>query len=456
MSIRSKILIYFSVLSIALVGIAFVLIYTLFSNYRREEFQQRIKDKTITTVKFLVEIEQIDHNLLQKMDEYTINNLYKEKVIIFNSDKSVEYTSIDDTKIKYQDDILKKLNPKNNLIETVEDDFDVVGICFRFNEKNYYGIAKAYDEFGLSKLFYLKSIFIIIFIVISTVILITSYLLSRQISRPINQMASELKKVNLDSKNNLISVPGGKDEIHLLANRFNELMNRLNDAFAFQKHAIHHISHELKTPIAILVSNFEKMEHEQDHEKLRQMILVQKEDTKNLGDIINALLEISKVETGTKIETERLRIDEIIFDAIEEMKILEDNFQFNVEIDPGISNEDLLCIEGSQKLIRICIMNILANCMRYSNNHQASIVIKSLSSELTIDFINSGPLIGEHEKQYIFQHFFRGENSKNKRGFGLGLVLINKILELHHGSIYYSSENELNTFCIKLPQYTQH
>ena len=276
MNIRSKILLYFSTLSISIVGVSFIIIYSLFSNYRTQEFQQRIKDKTITTVKFLVEIEQIDHNLLQTMDEYTINNLYKEKVLIFDNHKKLIYSSVDDTKIKYEESILDDLNSKNNLIESNEDDFDVVGVCFQFGNENYYGIAKAFDEFGLDKLSYLKSIFIIIFIVFSSVILITSYLLSRQITQPINLMASELKKINLDSKNNLLSVPNSKDEINILATRFNELMNRLNDAFAFQKHAIHHISHELKTPIAILVSNFEKMENEKDTTILQNQIKNQK------------------------------------------------------------------------------------------------------------------------------------------------------------------------------------
>jgi signal transduction histidine kinase len=447
-NIRSKILLYFSTLSISIVGIAFLIIYSLFSNYRTEEFQQRIKDRTITTVKFLVEIEQIDHDLLQTMDEYTINNLFKEKVLIFDSHKKLVYASVDDTKIKYQQSILQKLSPENNLIETTEDKFDVVGVCFQFGHQNYYGIAKAFDEFGYGKLSYLKSVFITIFILFSSVILITSYLLSKQITQPINLMASELKKINLDSQNSLISVPNSKDEINMLATRFNELMKRLNDAFSFQKHAIHHISHELKTPIAILVSNFEKMEQETGIDNLQHLIKHQKEDTKNLSDIINALLEISKVETGNILETELVRIDELIFDTVDEIRILHEDFTFEVDLDESISNEENLAIKANKKLLRLAIMNLANNSIRYSDNKKARFLLYWSNDKLHVDVINSGPVISDNEKQFLFQHFFRGENSKEKRGFGLGLVLINKIILLHKSRISYSSKGNSNTFTL--------
>ncbi len=453
MNIRSKILLYFSTLSISIVGVSFIIIYSLFSNYRSQEFLQRIKDKTITTVRFLVEIEQIDHNLLKTMDAYTINNLYKEKVLIFESHKKLIYSSVDDTKIKYRESILSSLSPSNNLIETTEDNFDVVGVCFKFGNNNYYGISKAYDEFGLDKLSYLESIFITIFIIFSSVILITSYLLSKQITQPINLMAGELKKINLDSQNNLLTVPKSKDEINMLAGRFNELMKRLNDAFSFQKHAIHHISHELKTPIAILVSNFEKMEQEKDLDRLHILIKNQKEDTKNLSDIINALLEISKVETGNKLETERVRIDELIFDTVDEIKHLHDDFTFEIELDESILSEEYLLVKGNEKLIRLAIINLANNCIRYSDTKKAKFVIYSKEKELYLDVINSGKVISDREKQFLFQHFFRGENSKEKRGFGLGLVLINKIVTLHHGQINYSSANNVNTFTICFPNH---
>jgi len=452
MNIRQKILVYFSILSISLVGISFFVIYTLFSQYRTEEFQQRIKDNTFTTLKYLAEVKQIDHELLQTMDKFTINNLYKEKLLIYDDNKKLIYASLDDTKIQYPENLLKKLGHSSPFIEFEDNRYDVVGVFFEFNNEKYYGIAKAYDEYGLSKLTYLRYVLIVIFGLIAAVILISTFLLSRQISQPLNRMASEIIHLNLDSKSNYISVPSSKDEIEFLANRFNQLMQRLNDSFSFQKHAIHHISHELKTPIAKLVSNFEKMEREDNLIVLKQSLKNQKEDTKNLGDIINTLLEISKVESGNTIDIKEVRVDELVFDVVEEIKILNDTFEFEVDIDEKIENENNLTIPGNSKLIRLALVNLAANCIQYSDNEKAKIRISNNENQLTIEFVNSGPTIIDSEKQFIFQHFYRGENSKGKRGFGLGLVLTSKIIQLHHGQIEYLSPDHLtNVFKINLP-----
>jgi signal transduction histidine kinase len=453
MKIRQKILVYFSILSITLVGISFVGIYTLFSNYRTQEFQQRIKDNTVTTLKFMAEVQQIDHELLQTMDRYTINNLYKEKLLIYDNDKKLIYASIDDTKIEYPEQLLSRLNPQNPLIEFEENSFDVVGVLFEFENQKYYGIAKAYDEFGLGKLAYLRNVLFFVFILIAAVILFSSFFLSKQISQPINRMAYELNDLNFNSQSSgTITVPSSGDEIEMLAKRFNELMKRLNDAFSFQKHAIHHISHELKTPIAKLVSNLEKLESGNDPELLKAGLKNQKEDTKNLGDIINTLLEISKVESGNKIDVGEVRVDELVFDVVEEIQILNETFSFEVQIGTNIHNEEDLRIVGNAKLIRLALVNLAANCIQYSDQPYATISISNSGTHLQIEFRNHGPVISDHEKQFIFQHFYRGENSKGKRGFGLGLVLTNKIVQLHRGTIQYlnAGGNE-NVFRISLP-----
>ncbi len=220
----------------------------------------------------------------------------------------------------------------------------------------------------------------------------------------------------------------------------------------FQRHAIQHISHELKTPIAILISNIEKVESETDLAKIRTFLKNQKEDTESLSGIINSLLEISKSETGATLSLSEVRIDELIFDLVDEMNILHPEFQFIVAYDGAVDDETTLTISANLRLMRAALTNLMVNCIQYSDDQSANIIIKPLVNILQLEFTNTGPILREEEQPFIFQHFFRGDNSTGKRGFGLGLVFIHKILTMHRGTIsYISGQSNENTFRVTIP-----
>lgn len=452
MSIRNKILLNFSVAVILLSGAAFLFVYLLFSEYREEEFQQRQKDKIVTTLKFLTEIREIDEELLQTMDIATIHHLYDERLLIFNKDKRLIYSSVDDTPIPFSPDILESLNPDEPWFEKKDGLYDVVGVYVEHKGKVFLGISKAYDFFGYKKLRYLRYILWLTFFGITGIIGVVSYFLARKITHSIEDVTRQIN--NFDFKNSTAPVIVHKenDEISLLAQRFNELMAKLSEAFSFQRHAIHHISHELKTPIAILVSDFERMERETDKDRLLELIKYQKEGTKNLSEIINSLLEIAKVESGNDLKRDLTRIDEIIFDLADELNRIYVDFQFSIEYAQATEDDNLLILQVNTRLLRVALANMMLNCIRYSENNSAKVIIAPCRSHLDVSFITNGTIIAEEEKQFLFRHFFRGKNSKNKPGFGLGLVLIDRIIRLHHGTITYTNNgSNVNIFTITLP-----
>lgn len=452
MNIRNKILLYFSIIIPALVGLAFVFVYFLFSENREEEFQMRQKEKISTTLNFLAVIKQSDDNLIEALDRLTIHDLYNEKLLLFNSKKELIYASVDDTPVPLSKGMLTDLNAENKWIETKEGLYDVVGTYIEKNGSIYYGISKAYDNYGYSKLRYLKFSLIITFLSISMLIVLLSFYISKRITEPLAAITKRINEYNFEEKFTPINIEKTENEVAILANQFNKLMKRMNDVFSFQKHAIHHISHELKTPIAVLVSNFERIEKEDDKEKIKALITLQKEDTKSLSEIINSLLEIAKTESGNTFVQEQIRIDELIFDVSEELKQLYPDFVFSIEY-LKTENETSLTVSANPRLIKAALMNLMLNCVQYSSNKKAKITLNGeQTNRLDILFENKGAAINSKENQYIFQHFFRGENSKGKRGFGLGLVFIHKIILLHGGRVSYTApDSHTNIFTITLP-----
>ena len=444
MSIRKKILLYFSATVIGLLGITLIFIYTLFYEYREEEFQQRQKQKITSTLKFLSEMKTADESIIQAMDRISIHEFYDEKLLIFNDSKELIYSSIDDLPIgdENANKILSVLTEERPWLETKDALYDVIGVYVQYKNNTYYGISKAFDDSGYSKLDFLKYVLIFTFLAISIAVILLSSYLSKKITQPIADITEKINDYNFDTLYIPIVVKQSENEIVTLAEQFNKLMSRMKEAIAFQKHAINHISHELKTPIAVLVSNFERMEKVRDMEVLKTQIVRQKQDTKNLSEIINLLLELSKTDSANNIPKTSIRIDELIFDNIEELSLLHPDFEFSVEYTGQIDDENQLTILGSLRLLKAALMNLMVNSIHYSDNKEAEIHITTKSSYLQIDFINNGPIITEEEQKYLFQHFFRGKNSKGQSGFGLGLVFIHKIIEQHQGTVSYVSAGE--------------
>ena len=141
-----------------------------------------------------------------------------------------------------------------------------------------------------------------------------------------------------------------------------------------------------------------------------------------------------------------------MYDISDELSAIYPDFHCSIEYNETIKDEGLLTIMANPRLLKAALLNLMVNCSQYSSDGTAKIILSVESNRLKIEYINTGTTININEQQYLFQHFFRGENSKGKKGFGLGLVLVHKILSLHHGGIEYTVEgSNTNKFTMFLP-----
>ncbi len=454
MKIRNKILLYFSPTVILLTTLSSVIIYFLFAAYREEEFQQRQKEKIAYTVGMMTHYKEISENLTAIMDELTIHDFYDEKMMIFDHHKNLVYKSVDDLLIDNYQQILNDLSPARQWIETKQGSYDIVGVYIENDQTHFYAISKAYDAAGYDKLHFLRNTLFAISIIISLVLLLVSYYLSAKISEPITTLAKQLNSSDLISGDvQAVRVNTSSFEINDLTEKFNQLIRRVNEVFAFQKHSIHHISHQLKTPIAILVSELERIQQADVPPAVKEQLQEQVSQAKSLGDIIDSLLEISKIESGQPLAREAMRIDELLFDLFEAINTIYPSFVFEQNYSPECVDESKLTVRGNRLMLKQAFQNILTNCVQYSDNGTAQVYIDcSAPGWLKLQFVNTGTAVDEKEARFLFEYFFRGTNSAGKSGFGLGLVLTSKILSLHAGTIVYApSSNNVNVFDVALP-----
>lgn len=141
------------------------------------------------------------------------------------------------------------------------------------------------------------------------------------------------------------------------------MFKKTNEAFLFQKHTINHISHELKTPITILVSQLETLLTYTDLDSLKPVLNIQIQSAKSLGDITNILLELSKFESGQTIKKESLRIDDLIFDIISELNTIHPDFIFDINYNSALIDEQVLMINANEMLVKQAFQNLLSNAI---------------------------------------------------------------------------------------------
>lgn len=443
MKIKNKILFYFSSTVITLSAVSLVIVFVLFSAYREEEFQQQQFCKIKYTVGLIEEFGKISAEISLLLDKQDIHDFYDEKMLIYDNSKKLIFSSIDSLDIAKSQSILDRLSVSENWIETREDGYDLIGVYLENNSKAYYGISKAYDYFGHSKKDFLQNVLSGIFLAIVVVVLLASFYLSNIISKPISELTKKIEDYDLSKEENKpLEIQTTTSELQDLSDKFNELLKRTNDVFLFQRHSIQHISHELKTPIAVLVSELEKTEQQNDIEQIKSEIRRQTQKAKSLGNIINVLLQISKIESGQEVAKTTVRIDDIIFDGISEVNALYPDFNFAVHFTPSSSDEITLNVVANEPLVKQAFLNLLFNAVYYSNDQKATITFDCVSDSLKILISNSGETLSEEEQKFLFSHFFRGKNSQNQQGFGLGLVLSQRIFSIHNALLAYRSDGD--------------
>lgn len=450
MKIRNKILVYFSSTVIVLSAVSLIIIFVLFSAHREEEFQQQQFSKIKYTIGLVDEFNKISAEVSLLLDKQDIHDFYDEKLLIYDQKKNLIFSSIDSLDIANSDAILYQLSVSKNWIETKEDGYDLIGAYVENNAKAYYGISKAYDYFGHSKKNFLQKVLIGIFLAIVVIVLLISFYLSNVIAKPISELTEKIEDYDLgNEKNEPLEIETTTSELQNLSDKFNELLKRTHDAFIFQKHSIQHISHELKTPISVLVSELEKLEKQENISQIKSALQQQTQKAKSLGSIINVLLQISKIEAGQEIIKEPIRIDDVIFDSISEVNMLYPDFNFEVNFIPNNFDENMLNIPANEPLIKQAFLNLLMNAVHYADVLKAKITFDCTDVRLSILIVNSGKTLSKEEQGFLFSRFFRGKNAKHQQGFGLGLVLSKQVFTMHNASIaYLSKESKQNVFQI--------
>lgn len=438
MTLKNRISLLVSSLFTVLFALASTVIFILYSNFRKEEFRDRLEIKALSNIKLLVNVKEVDNQLLKMIDQNSINKLYNEKTLIFDSDFNLIYSSIDDAKIKWSIDDLKYLK-KNKTFFKQQGEYEVYGVFYDTNDKDFYALISATDDYGKRKLLYLRYILIFSYVIFTCICWILTSFMVKKAMNPLRLFHQKIKNINENNLDTRIASKSKKNEIDLIANEFNFMMDRIELSYQRQKEFTAHASHELRTPLSRITAQIENtIIDSKTTEKEKTFLNTIITDVNHLSELINSLLILSKVDSKNIEYNAIHRMDEILFSAIENLKKSHPDFVILFELEESDNLDTALEIKGNKNLLEIALSNVLKNACIYSNNKQAQVKISTNENQLIIAVLNSGSTLSETEQKNLFQAFMRGKNASKIAGFGLGLRIVNRILILHNAKISYS------------------
>ncbi|SHH67728.1 sensor histidine kinase [Flavobacterium defluvii] len=442
MTLKNRISLLVSLLFTILFGLASTVIFVLYSNFRKEEFRDRLEIKALSNIKLLVNVKEVDDQLLKMIDQNSINKLYDEKTLVFDSHYKLIYSSIDDAKINWSVEDLKYLK-KHKTFFKQQGDYEVYGVFYDTKDKDFYALISATDDYGKRKLLFLRYTLIVSYILFTCICWVLTSFMVRKAMNPLGLFHQKIKNINENNLDTRIESKSNKDEIDLIASEFNFMMDRIEISYQKQKEFTAHASHELRTPLSRITAQIENtISDPATSVKGKTFLTTILSDVNHLTELISSLLILSKIDNNRNNEDNEIqRMDEILFSAIENLKKSFPEFSILFEIEESDNLDTALEIRGNKNLLEIALINVLKNACVYSDNKQALVKISTQENHLVISVLNSGKTLSESEQKNLFQPFMRGKNSKGTSGFGLGLRIVNRILTLHKANITYSIPN---------------
>lgn len=283
----------------------------------------------------------------------------------------------------------------------------------------------------------------------------TSYQIIRYYQKPIEEFSKAAHQVAMGDFSVYLAPHHTADKfthLDVLFMDFNKMVEELGSIETLKTDFFSNVSHEIKTPLAVIQNNAELlcMEHltEENRKESIETIL---QAAKRLANLITNMLKLNKLEKQT-IKPAPQTYDlcaqlcecALQFEDIWEKKKIE----FEVDI------EERTWIEADEGLLELVWTNLLSNALKFTpEGGMVTLSQKSEENGITVSVADTGCGMDEQTRKRIFEKFYQGDTSHATEGNGLGLALVKRILQLSDGNIFVESSAGKGTiFTVKLPK----
>ena len=445
LSIKKKLLIYSFLIQLVILMIFSISLYKALEISTLDKLQATLKIIILDVTDEVLENDNIQNILLDEEKEYNFEPLFI-RILDNKTHEKIIQTSNFPINIEQNDNYLNRLEA-NTVIFEEQNNYLVsrIKINHHKDKVSIIEIATTKDILTttLENILYILGFILPIILILSVIggnfLIYKSFL-------PIENILSQLKKINANDLSARLNSSKNEDEINQLVNEVNSLLKRLEASFEKISQFSSDASHELKTPLTIIRGEIEiALRKERSIDEYKDALNSSLSEIIIIEQTINDLLFLAKNEKDFIIDKqERFYFDEIIDESINETK----SFAKLNQIEIKFLVEDTIEFDGYSNLLKIAIKNILKNAIQFSHRN-SQVIVKSYKKNgfFNISVQDFGIGIEKNEQIKIFEKFYRTDKSRNKNsgGTGLGMSILKKIVDIHGGIINIESKEDFGT-----------
>ncbi|MFZ4861412.1 ATP-binding protein [Sphingobacterium sp. Mn56C] len=449
MKTKRKLILQFSLLFAALLIVVMTAIYLLVSKDIQASFYKRLEDRAYTIGHTYLASDNFTTEEYQEVLKKYPRTLPTERIRVY--DMQYKPIFIKEDGYLYERAVIDQIIQKG-LVQFERDRVPAVGILYKDNSGDFVIIASAANIYGMQSLQELLYAMVISFVLAIAITIILGNVFAGWILSPINSIINHMRFVEASKLNERLPLRSVKnDEIETLKETINQVFERLQQTFETQQSFISNASHELKTPIAVIMGNAEitlrkKRSILEYREVLQDIVL----NCNRIDDLIHNLLDLAQVDFQM-LKTQDFLFEDFYWESIHDILHTKPQIQAALDIDApqGLGN---IYVNGNPNLLKIALSNLIHNAGKFSNYEEINIRLILQDNAVLIEVVDQGIGIQKQDIHKVLTPFYRAKNALSQEGYGLGLSMSQKIINLHKGQLRIESElNKGTIVTVRLP-----
>ncbi len=446
MKIRHRLSLLFIVSVTGVMLLLYVAIYYYSREFHRSEFYDRLSARVNLTEKFFLEESRLPADLARQVREQFLLKLSEEKEWLLDPE-----SQLPDSLNKFLGGKIAFLQPGDE-IQFMDQQRQGLARIYELDGRHHLIVVTAIDEFGLTKLANLQHILLFSLPFSLVLVGLIGWFSTRRALMPLDRNISRAREITASNLGTRLELPTQLDEIHDFSTIINDLLDRLQGAFEFQKKFISNASHEIRNPLTVIAGEAEiALSADRPAADYRKSLETIANEAERLHQLVNSLLSLARAGgEGELPDKEDVTLGNILQGVKDEVGKKHDvSFITWQTLDEKLAFQTISC---NPLLLRSALANLIDNAWKYDLTRQIDVSVNTEGDQWIFSVVDHGIGIPEDEIHLVAEPMYRASNARAFHGQGLGLAMVDRIARWHGGSLVVnSSQVQGTTATINIP-----